>query len=270
MTQTKNVRTGKRILLISPSLILRNPSQPRTFFKREELYSLADSISANGILQPLTVRSREDGRYELVAGERRLRAARIAGLTEVPCVEVNVSDRASAVLALLENLQRQDLNFFEEAEGIEHLIKEWGLTQQETARKLGKSQSAVANKLRILKISNYQREKILQYGLSERHARALLKLTDDDDRLRAIEYIAERHLNVSQAELYIQNMNSPAVERKRIIAKACDVRLFFNTITKAVNTMRQSGIEASTDREEQEDYTVYTIKIHRDNDKNIA
>lgn len=269
MSDTKGARRGRPILLIDPSEILRNRSQPRTIFDKEELYSLADSICANGILQPLTVRHLEDGRYELVAGERRLRAARIAGLKVVPCIEVRVSDKASAMLALLENVQRQNLNFFEEAESIDRLIKEWGFTAWEVARKLGKSQSTVANKLRLLRIPQNQREQIIKNGLTERHTRALLRLPDEKSRISAIEYIINRQLNGSQTELYIKNILYP-FDDKKVIAKACDIRLFFNTINKAIYTMRQSGIDAVTDREETDDCTVYTIKIPVKNGKSIA
>lgn len=269
MSDEKNIRRGRPILLIDPSTILRNPSQPRTIFDKEELYSLADSICANGMLQPITVRQREDGRYELVAGERRLRAARIAGIKSVPCIEVRVSNRASAMLALIENVQRQNLNFFEEAEAIERLINEWGFTQWEVAKKLGKSQSTIANKLRLLRIPQNQREQILENRLTERHARALLRLPDENMRVSAIEYIVQRQLNVSQSELYIKNILSP-IDDRRTTVRGCDIRLFFNTINKAIYTMRQSGIPAVADREDCDDCTVYTIKIPVKNDKSIA
>ncbi len=269
MSDEKNVRRGKPILLIDPSVILKNPSQPRKIFDKEELYSLADSICANGILQPIPVRQRDDGRYELVAGERRLRAARIAGIKSVPCVEVRVSERTSAMLALLENVGRQNLNFFEEAEAIKRLIEKFEFTEREVARKLGKSPKTISNKLRLLKLSEEQREEILEKGLSESHARALLRLPDEAERVSAMEYIVQRQLNVSQSELYIKNILNP-FDDKRTTVRGCDVRLFFNTINKAIYTMRQSGIPAVADREDSDDYTVYTIKIPVKNDKSIA
>ncbi len=259
----KPVRQGKHILLISPDRIVPNPCQPRTRFDQDELLGLAESIFKNGILQPITVRRKEDGRFEIIAGERRYRASCMAGLTEIPCIEVHADEQRSAVLALLENLQRSDLSFFEEAEGIARLIHEWGITQEEAASRLGKAQSTLANKLRLLKLTREQRMKILQNNLTERHARALLRLEDEMKREEALDIIIERSLNVAQTEAYIQSLLSPAPQRheQKITPLIRDVRLFLNTINKALHTMRGSGIAAESLKTEGPEYIEYLIRI---------
>lgn len=256
------VREGRRILLISPNIILQNPNQPRRTFDRSELLSLADSIRENGMLQPITVRKRDDDRYELIAGERRLRAARIAGMREVPCILIAATDYNSAILALLENMQREDLNCFEEAEGIKKLMDDWNVTQQEAARRLGYAQSTVANKLRLLKLSDYVRERIVIHGLSERHARALLKLPTEGDIDMALDKIINENMSISEAEHFTEKLMEVKEPKKKGTVKAnCDIRLFFNTINRAVRTMQLSGVKAVTKREEADDWTIYTIRI---------
>jgi len=255
-------RQGKHILLINPEFIIPNPSQPRKIFNSEELVSLAESIKRHGVLQPLTVRRLDNGQYELVAGERRLRASRMVGLKEIPCIEVPVDQRRSAILALIENIQRQDLNCFEEAEGILALIQHWGITQEEAALRLGKAQSTLANKLRLLKLTPRQREQAIDAGLSERHARAMLRINDPLIRDKVLSHIIERKLTVAESERLIERMlaekkagrNEPA----RIIK---DVRLFINTLTRAVDTMRKSGLEAKTVKNESEEFIEYVITI---------
>lgn len=256
-------KTSKKILLIPLSKIFPNPKQPRTIFDEAELQGLADSIRKNGILQPLLVRSLPTGIYELIAGERRLRAAKIAGLETVPCIELLVDSRRSALLALLENLQRQDLSFFEEAEGLAKLIDEWGITQQEASQRLGKSQSAIANKLRLLRLPPAQRHRIMAGRLTERHARALLRIVEDEERERVIDIIIAKELNVSETEEMIERMLLPKTEshRRRGGPVIRDLRLFVNTISRAVDTMRQSGVQAKTSKSETDDYIEYTIFI---------
>lgn len=256
------------VILVPVSEITPNPEQPRHEFDSESLKSLAQSIKHNGILQPLTVRKLDKSSYELVAGERRLRASIIAGYNEVPCIIVNLDSKQSAVMSLLENLQRENLNFFDEAEGIARLIESFGLTQEQVAVKLGKSQSTIANKLRILRIGQDQREKILAAGLTERHARALLKL-DDNDRYKVIEKIIGNELNVFETEKLIQAMMSPraAQQAQRSLSVIKDVRIFFNTINSAVDLMRRSGIDAVSQREEYDDYYEYTVRIPKKGDK---
>ena len=223
---------------------------------------LAQSILQNGILQPLTVR-RENGEIELVSGERRLRAAKMIGMETVPCIIVEMSGRNSAVMALIENIQRQDLSVFDEAEAIAKLIDFYGMTQEDAAVKLGKSQSTIANKLRILKLDQETKNKITEYGLTERHARALLKLPEER-RIEAVEAIHNRNLNVEATERLIETMMNKQTEieslRKRSVVFK-DVRLFVNTINKAVEMMKAAGINADSKKIQQEDFIEYIVRI---------
>ena len=196
----ENKKTENKILLIPQGDILPNPNQPRRRFDYDELEGLAQSIRANGILQPLLVRQLDDGKYELVAGERRLRAARLIGLTKLPCIVNEISESESAVFAVIENLQRSNLDYFEEAEAIALLMSDYRLSQEELCKRLGKAQSTISNKLRLLKLSEEMRYRISRAGLTERHARTLLSLTDEVQRARALSIIIDRHLTVSESE----------------------------------------------------------------------
>lgn len=252
-----------RILQLSTQDIRPNPAQPRRVFDERALRELALSIRSHGILQPLTVRRREDG-WELVAGERRLRAARIAGLETVPCIPAEVDDRESALLALVENLQRRDLHYFEEAAAIAAFLRETGSTQEEVAEQLGRSPSAVANKLRLLRLSPACREQLTKTGLTERHARALLRLEDEEQRLTAIRDIASRKLNVAQTEQLIERrlaalQAEPPSGRRTFIIK--DVRLFLNSVDRGLRLIREAGVDAVSGREETEDSILLTIRI---------
>ncbi len=242
-----------------------NKAQPRKVFNEDDLNALSLSITENGILQPLTVRKVSATEYELIAGERRLRASVMAGLRKVPCIVIKCSEKESAVYALLENLQRSDLGMFEEARGVSRLIRRYGLTQQEAAVKLGKTQSTIANKLRLLRLTYEEQEWIENAGLSERHARALLKLGDEGARREALSKIISENLNVQQAENYINLLlnSNPKDEKKQGFSKAVikDVRIFVNTINKAVDTMRLAGIDAQADKTDTENFIEYTIRI---------
>lgn len=242
-----------------------NKAQPRKVFNEEDLNALSQSITENGILQPLTVRKVSATEYELIAGERRLRASVMAGLRKVPCIVIKCSEKESAVYALLENLQRSDLGMFEEARGISRLIRRYGLTQQEAAVKLGKTQSTIANKLRLLRLTYEEQEWIENAGLSERHARALLKLGDEGARREALSKIISENLNVQQSENLVNLMlnSSPKNDKKQGFSKAVikDVRIFVNTINKAVDTMRLAGIDAQTDKTDTDNFIEYTIRI---------
>lgn len=272
MKRKNELFSNRRILFLDMEHIVSNPHQPRQNFHNESLRELSLSIRQYGILQPLTVR-KKDGFFELVAGERRLRAARMAGLTEVPCIVVDLDNEQSSMLALIENLQRQDLDFVEEAEGIARLILTFGLSQEEAARKLGKSQSSVANKLRILKHAPEVLDRLRQHGLTERHARALLKLETTEEKLRTVELIVEHSLNVSQTEDLVAGKKvidlpeepeepgeAAAREKKqRFVIK--DVRLFMNTVRRAVDMMKRAGVDADMGREEDEENIRVTITI---------
>ena len=247
-----------------------NPVQPRSRFDDQALEELSQSIRSYGILNPLTVRCR-GGKYELVAGERRLRAARLAGLTEVPCILLDVNMEDASLIALVENLQRRDLDFIEEAVGLSRLIRMFGLSQEEAARRIGKSQSAVANKLRLLKLPRDVLEGLRENGLSERHGRALLRLNGPDAQRMALAYIADNGLSVAAAEAYIEDLlTGSAPERKSekteprrsLILK--DVRVFLNSLNHSLAVMKQGGIDAGLRREETEDALILTISIPKE------
>jgi ParB family chromosome partitioning protein len=258
---------SRRVHMIKAGDIKRNPYQPRSVFDEEGLYELSESIRQYGVLQPLSIRRSGSGGYELVAGERRLRASILAGLREVPCILLDATEKQSGVLALVENLQRQDLDFFEEAEGIRRLIRQFGLSQDEAARRLGKSQSAVANKLRLLRHPTEVTDAVRRHGLTERHARALLRIEGLEGKLEAVEVIAAEKLNVAQTEEYIERLlkaetQEPEAKRKiRTLYVFKDVRLFINTVTRAVDTMRRSGVNASMNKEEEGGDIRLTITI---------
>ena len=247
-----------------------NPVQPRSRFDDQALEELSQSIRNYGILNPLTVRCR-GGKYELVAGERRLRAARLAGLTEVPCILLDVNMEDASLIALVENLQRRDLDFIEEAVGLNRLIRMFGLSQEEAARRIGKSQSAVANKLRLLKLPRDVLEGLREHGLSERHGRALLRLNGPDAQRMALMYIADNGLSVAATESYVEDLlagDAPAQKterpepRRSLILK--DVRVFLNSLNHSLAVMKQGGIDAGLRREETEDALILTISIPKE------
>lgn len=254
---------SSRVRYIPINTVRPNPQQPRRSFDETALRELADSIRAYGILQPLTVRDR-GGFYELVAGERRLRAARIAGLREVPCLVAEVGEEDAALLALIENLQRRDLDYMEEAAAIARLIGRYGLSQQQAADKLGKSQPAIANKLRLLRLAPPVIDCLRQYGLTERHARTLLRLTDPEQQLAAARHMGQRGLNVAQAEQYVdaltaENRTAPPKRRPTYIIK--DVRLFINSVERGVRLMQSAGVGAEVGRRDTEEEILLTIHI---------
>ena len=265
--QATKTRAAARsgILYLRTDELQPNPVQPRTVFDEDSLAELAESIRSYGILHPLTVRRRA-GRYELVAGERRLRAARLAGLREVPCVLMDVNMEDAGLIALIENLQRSDLDFLEEANGIRQLIRMFGMSQEEAARRLGKSQSAVANKLRILKLPEDLLETLRERGLSERHARALLRLPDDESRRAALGKIIEKDMTVAAAESYIDALlaqketgEEPAEGKRSFVMR--DLRLFLNSVTRSLELMRQGGVAADMQKRETPEALILTISI---------
>ena len=264
--------TGK-ITYISVNDIRPNRDQPRRYFDKGKLNELAESIAANGIIQPLSVRRTDDG-FELVAGERRLRAAKMAGLREVPCIVLDVDTCQSAVLALVENLHRQDLDFIEEAEGIYQMMQIFGMSQEAAAKKLGKSQSAVANKLRILKLPGELLFVIRENGLTERHARALLRLDTDEERIKVLEQIIRRGMNVATTEKfidkYIEDKKSAEENPSTHMYIIKDIRLFLNTVTHGMDIMRQSGIYAEYGKDETDTDIVLTIKIPKNTKTPLA
>jgi len=246
---------------IPQDLIIPNPNQPRKRFDFDSLEELAQSIRENGILQPITVRSTEDKKFELIAGERRLRAARLVGITKIPALVIDMQQKDSALFALIENLQRQDLNFFEEAEAIETLITDYKMSREDVAKKLSIAQSTLSNKLRILKLPEEMRFRLSKAGLTERHARALLSLEDDAQRERALSIMIDRHLTVQESERMIEQMLSRSSNKKTNLRGLRDVRLFINTLNHAVDTIRRAGVDADTARSETEEYIEYIVRI---------
>ena len=249
------METG-RVVFLPARAISPNPAQPRQVFQQEALEELAESIRRHGVLQPLSVR-RIGTTYQLIVGERRLRAAVMAGLTEIPCILMNMDDKESAMVALVENLQRHDLDFIEEARGISLLMEQWGFSQEQTARVLGKSQSGVANKLRLLRHSAKVLEAIRGAELTERHARALLKLTSETDKLRAISVIARQNMSVARAEQYIESLLS---ERESAPRKT-SIGAFLNNLNQTLAKIQLSGIPAVSERRETSESIVLTITI---------
>ena len=262
-TRTTLRRSG--LLYLRVEDILPNPVQPRKFFDEDALRELSESIRLYGVLHPLTVRLR-GGKYELVAGERRLRAAKLAGLREVPCMVVDVNLEDAGLLALVENLQRKDLDFLEEARGLQQLIGMFGLSQEEAARRVGRSQSAVANKLRLLKLPEDVLEALRENGLGERHGRALLRLPDAESRRAALGYILEHDLTVAATDAYVDALlASPEAPPRKPEARRSfvmkDVRVFLNSVNHALTLMKQGGIAAGMRREETDEALILTISI---------
>ena len=255
-------KIGGQIILIPQEEIYPNPNQPRRRFNFDELEGLAQSIRQNGIIQPLAVRVNSRGEYELISGERRLRASRLVGITQVPCIIMEASDEKSALFALLENVQRCDLDFFEEAVAIEKLLTDYGMTRDEICKKLGKAPPTISNKLRLLRLPEEIRLRITQENLTERHARALLKLTSVSQMERAMSIIAEKRLNVAETErLVSQILTNDSRHRQPTVKLFKDVRIFVNTLNHAVDTMRRAGIEADSAKSETDEYIEYIVRI---------
>lgn len=255
-------KIGGQIILIPQEEIYPNPNQPRRRFDFDELEGLAQSIRQNGIIQPLAVRVNNRGEYELISGERRLRASRLVGITQVPCIIMEASDEKSALFALLENVQRCDLDFFEEAVAIEKLLTDYGMTRDDICKKLGKAPPTISNKLRLLRLPEEIRLRITQENLTERHARALLKLTSVSQMERAMSIIAEKRLNVAETErLVSQILTNDSRHRQPTVKLFKDVRIFVNTLNHAVDTMRRAGIEADSAKSETDEYIEYIVRI---------
>lgn len=250
------METGRVVFLPARS-IRPNPSQPRRTFDETALAELTESIRCHGVIQPLSVR-RVGGVYELIAGERRLRAAQAAGLGEIPCIVMTMDDTESGLVALVENLQRQDLDFLEEAMGISRLIRTQNLSQEQAARMLGKSQSAVANKLRLLRHSPQVLAAIKRENLTERHARALLRLGSEPEKLSAISTISALNMSVSRTEQYIDNLLSD--QGKKPPARV-NLGGFLNNLTQSLARIQSAGIPAVSERKETESQIVLTITI---------
>lgn len=274
-TIAANRRVLRSVMYVPVEEIVPSPMQPRQHFSPEGLEELSRSIAEYGVLQPLSVRAKGE-HFELIAGERRLRAAKMAGLREVPCIMMDVDMEKSGLIALVENIQRRDLDFIEEAEGIHQLIRLFGLSQEQAARRLGKSQSAVANKLRLLRLPEDVLHRLRAEGLSERHARALLRLPDAESQRQALDFIVDQRMNVAAAEEYIERLCAapapvlpeetptsapePKPQRRSVFLMK-DVRLFLNTLDRSLGLMRSGGINAALERSESDSELTLTVRI---------
>lgn len=255
-------RDEDQIVKIKVNKIEVNPFQPRQDFKESEIEELAQSIKNFGLIQAITVRKNKE-KYQLIAGERRLRAAKYLDKEFIPAVIKDFNDEQMAEIALIENLQRKDLNFLEEAQAYQRLIEEFDLTQKELADRVSKSQSTIANKLRLLKLPRQVRKKLLEANLTERHGRALLKSGSKSEQLELIEKIAKKDLNVRESEKLIKKEKKPAKKKKKIKHISDDLRLFANSLEKRISEIKDSGIQVEYERSNDQDSIEYYIKLSK-------
>ncbi len=245
-----SVMFNSEVIYLSVDKIVPNPYQPRKFFNKENIEELARSIKEYGVMQPISVRLINGVSYELVSGERRLRATKNAGIQTIPAIVININDQESAMLAMIENIQRENLNYIEEAEGYKNLIDDYYFTQEELADRIGKKQSTIANKIRILKLSKKVHKILIENDLSERHARALLKLEEEEDHIKILNKVIEEGLTVKKTEdlvekLIIEKNSNSEEEKKNLKIKRFikDIRLFSNSIKQSIEIMKESGFE---------------------------
>lgn len=268
VVKPKNNQDLKNIVYINIDNVRPNPYQPRKKLNKTSLEELCESIKQYGVIQPINIRKINSSTYELIAGERRLRAAQMAGLNEIPAIVVTVNDNDSAAIALIENLQREDLNYLEEAEGYSNLISEHGFTQEELALKIGKSQSTIANKIRLLKLPPLIKKILMDNNLTERHARAMLKLHDEQLQLKVIKFVCEKGLNVKKTEELIAR----TIERftkgefqktgqKNVTKVIKDIRIFVNTIKQAVDLMKKSGVDVRAAQRDRGEYVEFIVRV---------
>lgn len=260
----KNVQSEIKYIPIAD--IKPNPYQPRRDFNKKALEELSQSIKSYGVIQPISVRKIKDNSYELIAGERRLRASQLAELDKIPAIVVEYRDKDSALIALMENLQREDLNFIEEAEGYHNLIVDHGFTQQEIAEKIGKNQSTIANKLRLLKLPEDIKRDLIEHNLTERHGRALLKLTDDDLRRKVLDKVIKNELNVKKTEALVDGILYDLTKRdekvsKQNIKSLINIRIYLNTIKKAYSAIKDTGVKAEYKEVDKGDHVEVVVKI---------
>lgn len=257
----------KKLLLLRPEDILPSPDRPRKSFSEYQLRSLAESVIANGIIEPLCVRRGGRDKYILVSGERRLRAAKMAGLRRVPCVLHNTDEKDSAVLTLTENIQRSGLDFFEEAAAIDRVLGVYGVTESEMASRLGITKSMLKSKLSFLKISRLDRERILAADLTERHVRALLRLNHDDIPA-VLDAVINGNLSDRETEELVNNVINPPLAQipmEKPVRKAVigDIKFFSNSLSKLLLTMQNAGAQVSSSNRETEDYIEYKVRIEK-------
>ena len=258
----------KNITYVGIENIRPNPYQPRKQFNKISLEELCESIKQYGVIQPINVRKLSPNMYELVAGERRLRAATMAGLKEIPAIVIDINDNDSAVMALIENLQREDLSYMEEAEGYNNLISDHGFTQQELAAKIGKSQSTIANKIRLLKLPPLVKKILADNSLTERHARALLKLHDEQLQLKVLKNVCEKGLNVKKTEDLVERaidrftkQENEKKNKGKFTRAIKDIRIFVNTIKQSIELMKKSGVDAKAAQFDRGSYVEFIVRI---------
>ncbi|MDD4665328.1 MAG: nucleoid occlusion protein [Clostridia bacterium] len=263
-----NEEKGEQIRELQIALVRPNPYQPRKYFDSFQLEELAKSIKQFGVIQPIIVRQRENY-YELIAGERRLRASQNIGKKTIPAIVKVMSNQEVAEIALIENLQREDLNYFEEAEGYQRLLQEFNLTQEEVAQRVGKSQSTIANKLRLLKLPLQIRNNISVDTVTERHARALLRLSNMGSQIEVLKEIYQKELNVRETEALIETRltaNDDSFidkKKKRIVRVFTDIRIYLNTLKAAVATISEAGVEIKMREKNYENYVEVLIQIYK-------
>lgn len=264
----KQRREDNQVLEMIPIMMIKpNPYQPRKNFSQKSLEELAESIKEVGLIQPITVRRAGVNGYELVAGERRLRASKMAGLKTIPAIIITSSEKDSAVMAMIENLQREDLHYLEEAKGYLALIRDYGLTQEELAKRIGKSQSTIANKIRLLRLSDEIKNALIKNNLTERHARCLLRLPEEELRLKALKKIIEKNYNVKDSEMLVERtmqriqMSQKKKKGKRVVGGYRDIRIFINTIRDAVVMMKNCGLNPLVKEVDTGDAIEITVSI---------
>lgn len=266
-----NERIVNNVIEVPIDKISLNPYQPRKVFDSDAISELAKSIKEYGVIQPITVRKNFIGGYELVSGERRLKASRLINKTHMPCIVIDVTENDSAVIALLENLQRKDLTYWEEAEAMQHLILDHKYTQEELATKLGKSQSAVANRLRILKLPESVKNILQENNLTERHARAILKVHDENAQLKILKQVCDSDLNVAKTEEMvsktIEKVEAERVKESGKMMGVVHLRMFINTINKAVDVVQKAGVMVEASKKENKNFIEYLIKIPCDKEQ---
>lgn len=251
-----------KVVKVPIDTIFPNPYQPRKNFDDAALEDLSASIAQYGVLQPLLVSPAEDGRYMLIAGERRLRASKMAKLAEVPVIISEYTSQQIAEIALIENLQREDLHYLEEAEGYEKLMNQFHITQEAMAARVGKKQSTIANKLRLLRLSAPVRKVLMDAELSERHARALLKLPDDEKRLKVLETIVAKNFSVRQTEEYINKLlDGKSEEKRKRMVIVNDVRIYLNSIKQVVDAVKTAGIPVAMEQTLEGDEVIISVRI---------
>lgn len=256
------------VIQLPISSISPNQFQPRSIFKEDKIKELAQTIQTHGMIQPIVVRKQDEGTYEIIAGERRWRAVQSLGWDTISAIVRNMNDTETASVALIENLQREELTVIEEASAYGQLLELHSLTQEALAQRLGKSQSTIANKLRLLKLPEAVQQALLDKKITERHARALITLKDDEKQLEMLENIITHHLNVKQTEDQIEKMMSTEdeekkeeVKRPRLKGVNKDIRIAMNTIRQSLHMVSDTGIDVETEEEDLDDYYQFTIKI---------